>query len=164
MGLACASLSNLMMGWKTKGQKVKSQYKLAERAVLMRMSAGLPGKNRTDKQLSASVKTEHGLGEKSGRWIKQKYPEWALEPLEKVVTAARTYHARVTLPFDAGIGILPAAVIQDYGSRMRQFKGEFDALIQSHFVARYSEMVDWARREHNGTFDASDYPDVDTLL
>lgn len=143
---------------------MQNKYKLAERAVLMRLSAGLPGKNRTDKQLSQSVKSEHGLGEKSGRWIKQKYPEWALEPLEKVVTAARTYHARVTLPFDAGIGILPAAMIQEYADKMRQFRGEFDGLIQSHFVPRYSEMVDWARQEHNGTFDVSDYPDVDTLL
>src|ERR1700749_835666 len=100
------------------------KYKLAERAILMRMSAGLPGKNRTDKSLSDTVKTEHSLGHKSGRWIKTKYPEWALQPLEKLVTKARAYPAAVTLPFDAGIGILPAALIKEYGDKMRQFKGQ----------------------------------------
>src|SRR5580704_19381802 len=131
---------------------MQSKYKLAERAVLMRMSAGLPGKNRTDKGLSASVKSEHGLGQKSGRWIKTKYPEWALQPLEKLVTEARAYHAAVTLPFDSGIGILPAALIKEYGDKMRQFRGQFDNLVQSHFVPKYPEMVEWAKQEHNGTF------------
>jgi hypothetical protein len=148
---------------KVKGQKMQ-KYKLAERAVLMRMSAGLPGKNRTDKKLTESVKANHSLGVKSGRWVKVKYPEWALEPLENLVTEARAFHAKVTLPFDAGIGILSAALIQEYGDRMRTFKGQFDHLVQSHFVPRYPEMVEWARAEHNGTFDPSDYPAVETLL
>lgn len=143
---------------------MKTQYKMAERAVLMRMSAGLPGKARTDKGLSASVKSEHGLGQKAGRWIKTKYPDWALEPLEKLVTEARGYHALVTLPFDSGIGILPAALIKDYADKMRQYRGEFENLVQSHFVPKYPEMIAWARAEHNGTFDVEDYPPVERLL
>ena len=122
---------------------MQSQFKLAERAVLMRMSAGLPGKHRTDRQLSASVKSEHGLGQKSGRWIKAKYPDWALEPLEKLVTEARAYHCAVTLPFDAGIGILPAALIKEYGDKMRQFRGQFENLRDSHFVTKYPDMIEW---------------------
>lgn len=140
------------------------KYKLAERAILMRMSAGLPGKNRTDKGLTATVKGEHSLGAKSGRWIKTKYPDWALEPLEKLVTEARAFHGAVTLPFDSGIGILPAALIMEYGDKMRQFRGQFDCLVQSHFVPKYPEMIEWAKQEHNGTFDASDYPSVQDLL
>lgn len=140
------------------------KYKLAERAILMRMSAGLPGKNRTDKALSASVKSEHGLGQKSGRWIKTKYPDWALEPLEKLITEARAYHAAVTLPFDNGIGILPAALIMEYGDKMRQYRGQFDCLVQSHFVPKYPEMIEWAKLEYNGTFDSEDYPPVGALL
>jgi hypothetical protein len=139
------------------------QYRLAERAVLMRCSFGLPGKNRKDRNLTENVKSEHGLGKRAGSWIKQKYPDWALEPLEKLVTEARAYHAAVTLPFDAGIGILPAALIMEYGDKMRQFKYRFEALRDNHFRAKYSEMVEWAKAEHNGTFDASDYPDVNEV-
>lgn len=140
-----------------------TQYRLAERAVLMRLSAGLPGKNRTDKSLTEQVKGEHNLGKKSGNWVKKKYPDWALEPIEKLVGEARAYHAAVTLPFDSGIGILSAALIMEYGDRMREFKGKFENLRDSHFKARYHEMVEWAKVEHNGTFDASDYPDVEEV-
>jgi hypothetical protein len=153
------ALSNYAEGLTERTNKV-SNYKLAERAVLMRLSCGLPGKSRKDRVLTESVKSEHSMGRESGSWIKQKYPKWALEPLEKLVNEARAYHAAVTLPFDAGIGILPAGLILDYGNKMREFKGRFEHLKDSHFVARYPDMIEWAKLEHNGTFDASDYPEV----
>lgn len=162
--LAGASLSVVKVTTEKIERTKMQKYKLAERAVLMRMSAGMPGKTRTDKILSDDVKQEHGLGKKSGRWVKSKYPDWALEKLEGVVNQARAYHAAVTLPFDNGIGILPAALIKDYADKMRQFRGEFEALRDADFVARYPEMIEWARNEHNGTFDPSDYPPVDLLL
>lgn len=141
-----------------------TQPKLAERAVLMRMSAGLPGKNRKDRVLTETVKSDKNLGQHSGAWIKQRWPDWALEPLEKVVTKAREFHAAVTLPFDNGIGILPAALIMEYGDRMREFKGQFENLRDSHFRAKYQDMIDWARKEHNGTFDEGDYPAIEEVL
>lgn len=148
----------------TERNKVNTQYKLAERACLMKASFGMPGKNRKDRNLSDSVKREHGLGQKSGAWIKQRWPDWALEPLEKICNEARAFHNAVTLPFDAGIGILPAALVIEYGERMREFKGRFENLRDNHFKAKYSQMIDWAKAEHNGTFDASDYPEVDELM
>lgn len=141
-----------------------SNYRLAERAVLMRLTAGLPGKSRKDRNLTENVKTEHGLGRTSGAWIKQRWPDWALAPLEKLVNEARTYHLAVTLPFDAGIGILPAALIMEYSDKMRDFRSRFDNLRDSHFKVKYPEMIEWAKAEHNGTFDASDYPVVEELM
>ena len=137
-----------------------STYRLAERAVLMRLTAGLPGKSRKDRNLTENVKSEHGLGRASGAWIKQRWPDWALAPLEKLVNEARTYHLAVTLPFDAGIGILPAALIMEYSD----IRSRFDNLRDSHFRTKYPEMIEWAKAEHNGTFDASDYPEVDELM
>jgi len=148
-----------------KGKRMSmNQFKLGERAVLMRLSVGLPGKSRKDKALTGDIQTEHALGRESGNWVKSKFPKWALEPLEKLVGEARQYHARVTLPFDAGIGILPAGLIQEYTETMREYAGKFLGLAHSHFELRYAEMVEWARAEHNGTFDASDYPPVEELL
>jgi hypothetical protein len=149
---------------KMKGQSYMSQYRLSERAILMRLSVGLPGKNRKDRSLSDSVKREHGLGQKAGSWVKQKYPNWALEPIEKIVNEARAYHAAVTLPFDAGIGILPGVLIVEYGDRMRQFRAQFGHQCQSHFRGRYQEMIDWAKTEHNGTFDPDDYPAIEQVM
>lgn len=143
---------------------MQNSYRLAERAVLMRLSAGLPGKNRTDKALTSKVKTQEAMGSHSGRWVKERFPQWALEPLEKLVNEARGYHAKVTLPFDNGIGILPAALVVEYGDEMRAYKAKFQGLVETHFVPRYDEMIDWARAEHNGTFSPEDYPGIDEMV
>src|SRR6516162_1992554 len=143
---------------------MKNKFTLGETASLMRMSAGMPGKLRKDRAVSEEVKTTKGLGAHSGAWIKIKFPDWALGPIEGLVNKARAYHAAVTLPFDAGIGILPAALIMEYGQRMQAFADKFTELKESHFKARYPEMIEWAKKEHNGTFDATDYPEIDVVM
>ena len=137
--------------------------KLSQKAVLMQLSLGMPGKARKDKDLTESVKSQHGMGENSGKWIKELYPDEALEPIEKLDNEIRSYFREVTLPFDAGIGILPAALIAECGDKMREFKGKRENLVETHFLARYSEWVAWARQAHNGTFDESLYPGADAL-
>ena len=130
----------------------------------MRFSSGGPGKTRTDKGLSKEVKAEHGLGEDSGDWKKNRFPKNALLPIEQIATAARAYHDAVTLPFDKGIGILPAALVMEYAERMKGFAAKFYAAVNSHFRANYPDFVAWARAKHNGTFNADDYPDVEELV
>lgn len=130
----------------------------------MQLSAGMPGKHRKDRALSNQVKSDKHLGANSGNWVKNRFPEWALQPLEKLVTEARAYHAAVTLPFSNGVGILPAALIVEYGERMRDFTRRFHAQAVDHFQKRYPEMIEWAKSEHNGTFDATDYPEVAELM
>lgn len=136
---------------------------LKNRAVLMRLSIGLPGEARQDADLSESVKREHALGDRSGKWIKTLYPPQALDSIKKLDNEARAYHNAVTLPFDAGVGILPCALIMEYGDKMREFADRRKALVESHFLARYDEWVEWARANHNGTFDASLYPGADVI-
>jgi hypothetical protein len=143
---------------------MNTKYRLAERAILTQFSAGMPGEGHTDPRFSDEVKKEKHLGKKSGRWVKAKYPEWALKPIKQLVTRARAYHDAVTLPFNKGVGILPAALILEYGDRMRQFRSQFENLSRTHFRERYPEMVEWAKAEHNGTFDQNDYPPVDEVM
>lgn len=137
--------------------------KLGERAVLMRLSIGLPGEARQDHHLTDEVKAEHGLGIGAGRWVKALYPPEALAPIKKLDNEARAYHATVTLPFDNGIGILPAGLINEHGDKMREYQARREYLVESHFLAKYPEWVAWAKREHNGTFDASQYPGPDAM-
>jgi hypothetical protein len=160
----CYQVSRAPDGRKRERDKKMSQYRLAERAVLMRMSAGMPGKSRTKKTFSENVKNEHALGKQSGAWVANRWPKDALEPMEKVVNEARAYHAAVTLPFDAGIGILPAALVLEYAERMKAFASRFMALRDTHFREKYPGFVEWAKAEHNGTFEPGDYPDVADIL
>ncbi len=139
-------------------------YKLGERAVLMTISTGLPGESHTDQKFSDEVKQEKHLGQKSGAWVKAKYPEWALKPIKKIRDKAKDYHDAVTLPYAKGIGILPAALIVEYGDRMRDFTAQFKNMAETHFKPKYGEVIQWAKENHNGTFDPADYPDVEEVM
>lgn len=142
---------------------------LAEKAVLMRFSAGVPGESRKDKRTTAEVQAEKRIASDGGKWIKNLWPEDALRAVKQKQTEARSYHDTVTLPFGcragdegvdaiSGIGILPAALIAEYGDKMRQFKGQFDHLVETTFLADPEKWVRWAEHAHNGTFDPKNYP------
>lgn len=107
--------------------------------------------------MSETVKSEHRLGAQSGKWVKQLFPPQALEPIKKLDNEARAYFDSVTLPFDKGIGILPAGLILECGDKMREFAGRRAVLVQDHFLAQWDQWVDWARAEHNGTFEPELY-------
>lgn len=151
---------------------------LNERAVLMRFSAPCVGASRKDKRVTQEVKKEKGLGENAGKWIADLWPEGALQAIKAKQNEARGYHNKVTFPFGAvqddaseteegkdksgpdsiaGIGILPAMLIKEYGDRMRQFQGELEKLVQD-FTANPRRWIDWGIQEHNGTFNPKNYP------
>lgn len=136
---------------------------LKTRAVLMRVSFGMPGEARQDKSLTDEVKTQKHLGERSGRWVKTLYPPEALEPIKQLDNRARAYHDSVTLPFDKGIGILPTSLCMEYAETMRDFASERKALVDGHFLARYDEWREWARAAHNGTFQPELYPGAEAV-
>lgn len=141
---------------------------LGQNAVLMRLSAGVPGESRKDKRTTAEVQAERHIASDGGKWIKNLWPETALAAIKGKQTEARTYHERVTLPFGckdgdegvdaiSGMGILPAALLAEYGDTMRTFKGQLDKLVED-FLEDPRQWIDWAINAHNGTFDPKNYP------
>lgn len=128
----------------------------------MRLSIGSPGTQRTDRETSEKVKTSEHLGQNSGKWIKELFPPAAMAAIRKLDGEAQKYHSAVTLPFDTGCGILPAVLIMDYSAKMREFKGRRELLI-AEFCSKYPEFIEWARKEHNGTFDESLYPPIEEV-
>ena len=136
---------------------------LGKRAVLMRLTKGMPGEFRQDKTLTEQVKKEHNLGKKSGKWEKALFPPEALAPIKSLDAEADKYHNAVTLPFDKGTGILPAVLIEPYSQKMLEFKSRRKHLVDTHFLANYAKWIDWAVHEHNGTFDTSNYPPRDQM-
>ena len=138
--------------------------KITDKAVLVRLSISMPGNTRKDPSITAEVKLKHALGDKSGRWLKQLYPTEALEPLSKLGAEARNWHYDHSLPWtDEGSRILPTAAHFDYTAKMRDYRHQYEALADSHFIGRLKEWVEWAKKEHNGTFNESEYLSGDQL-
>ena len=136
---------------------------LSKNAVLMRLSIGSPGTSRSDRATSEEVKATKHLGQNSGKWVKELYPPHAMKNIRQLDGEAARYHGAVTLPFDTGCGILPAALIMEYGAKMRDFKAKREMLI-AEFGEKYPSFIEWAKVEHNGTFDEAEYPPLGDVL
>lgn len=135
-----------------------------DKAVLVKLSIGMPGNTRKDPNITDEVKASHSLGDKAGRWMKQLYPNEALEPLSKLASESRTWHYKHSLPWtDEGWRILPAAHHFDYTSKMRKYRQDYEHLSETHFIRRLDEWVEWAKQQHNGTFDEADYLTAELL-
>lgn len=134
-----------------------SDYKLGENAVLMRLSISLPGEQRHDAALTNEVQNQNHLGAKSGKWIKNLYPLEALKALKTLDAEARMYHSAVTLPYDQGIGILPNLLIPEYSAKMTELV-QRRQFLRDEFLRDPQRWIDWAVKEHNGTFDPDFYP------
>jgi hypothetical protein len=144
---------------------------LNQSAVLMRFTQTCVGTGKTDRALTAEVQAEKHMTEDSGDWRKRRWPKDALKPITSKIGEAKAYHDRVTLPFGvksdeakskgahpiAGMGILPASLISEYGDKLNRFSGELEKLVQD-FVADPWRWVQWAMKAHNGTFDPDLYP------
>lgn len=136
--------------------------KLGEKAVLMRFASGVGfSEERQNPNVTEEVKDYKKLGSDSGKWDARLYPKEALKNVKKKLGEAGAYHRAVTLPFDEGTGILPAALIKEYGDRMRQLKEEATVLFEREFLTEPQRWIDWARKTHNGTFEPSFYPGCD---
>jgi hypothetical protein len=158
------SLADHLEGAKASAVLKERSATLAERAVLMAFSAGCPGNSRTDHAVTRKIKAEQKLGSHAGNWGSTLYPENALKLVNRKINEARNYHNAVTLRFADGVGILPAALIVEYGNRMRQFKGELDNLMKTTFLHEPKRWIDWARKEHNGNFNPDFYPGCESVL
>lgn len=130
---------------------------IQDRAILVRLSISCPGENRQDLKLSNEVKREHSLGTESGKWVKHLYPPTALREVKALAGACRTYHNSVTLPWDQGVGILPAPLYYEYMEKVRDFRAKIE-MLRDKFLDDPQKWVDWAVAQHNGSFDPGNYP------
>ena len=126
--------------------------------MLVKLRISLPSNSRQDRKLTEAVKLDKSLGANSGKWLKTLYPAEAFKPLVEIGGEIRTWNYEHSLNWaDDGWRILPTITYLDCQAKMREFKAKFE-LAQWAFLKGYDSYVKWARSEHNGTFDAAEYP------
>lgn len=131
---------------------------IQDKAMLVRLSIGLPGNGRKDKPLTAEVTANHSLAGNAGRWMKTLYPPEAFAPITEKAGEARTFHYANTLPWmDDGQRILPVTHYTEFTAAMRRFRVKFDDLAENHFLSQLPLWEQKARAMHNGTFRPEDY-------
>jgi len=86
-----------------------------------------------------------------------------LVSVAKFASGVRTAHYAATLPWsDAGPRLLTTAKYFSYSTEMSQMRNQFDALV-ADFLSAYSWEITQAQAKLGALFNASDYPDVNSL-
>jgi hypothetical protein len=125
---------------------------------------------KLDKRVSGEVAKSHNVQANVGAYYKSVLPttdangeNTAIERIKRLVTEARTYHYKLTLPwFDSGARVLSAAAYFDYMQQMQGFKHRFEEGVTS-FVYDYPFEREEAKLRLGTLFNDDDYPPLDRV-
>jgi len=127
-------------------------------AMLARLKIGMIGATRKDEVVTKRVHLSEGTTDDAGYYSKKIFSKAYMDDIRKKVNEARTFHRKMTLPYDEADRLLPSKNYFDYIQRLQQFKNEFDQAVAS-FKAEYNNAINEARSRLQGMFDPNDYPD-----
>ncbi len=130
---------------------------LTEHAMLASLNISQWSARKHDKSVTAEVDKAHAAKD-GGRYNKLLIDKAALDPADKIASAARMHHYKVTMPWgDNGDRLLPATLFMDYTNTMRQFRTEFEARV-AELVHDYPRLKTEARVRLGTMYDPNDYP------
>jgi hypothetical protein len=115
-----------------------------------------------DRKVTDEVEKNHAAKD-AGRFNKLLIDKSALEAVQKVASAARDHHYKVTLPWgDNGDRLLPSKLYLAYTQDMRMFRDAFNREVDT-FVRDYPQLVQDARKRLGTLYELADYPLVSDI-
>jgi hypothetical protein len=133
-----------------------------EKGMLIYLNIAFWTARKYDKKISKEVENTYGADE-AGRYNKILIAKEHLSNIQKIISAARTFHYENTLPWsDNGGRLLPSANYFGYVKAIQCFKDDFEREV-INFLRVYPDLKDEAKQRLNGMFLEEDYPDVYTL-
>ena len=133
--------------------------RLNEKAMLVKLSVSAWTARKHDRKVSKKVEEDYNAKE-AGRFNKVLIAQDSIKAISQVVNKARTYHYENTLAWgDDESRLLPSANYNNYSSKMREFRSEFELAV-SDFAVKYPDLIEDARLRLNGMFQQADYPSV----
>lgn len=115
-----------------------------------------------DKDISQEVLRDHGADAETGRFTKKIIKKDGLKKIREVVTKARAFHRKVTLPWGDGTRILPAKMFLEFRDEMAVMHSQFDTAVHN-FVGEYENLKAEAYGELGTLYSEQDYPDKQEL-
>ncbi len=136
---------------------------IASNCMLIYLTISQATFRKLDKKATAEVTSSHEAASDAGRFNKQLIPKEALEPIQKLATAARTYINDHTLPWsDSGERALSSTNYFEVMNRLSYFRNEFNAEVDA-FCKEYLVHREKARFQLNSLFNEADYPREDEV-
>ena len=136
---------------------------LKEKCVIVQLNTSHWSAKKYSPKVTAEVDEAH-QSYKSGRFNKTLLISNQLDDISSSVGKARTYHYKLTLPWDdAGQRLLPVAEYLEYIAKMEEIKTEHKNLVNI-FIQNYPELREAAKKRLNTLFDEDDYPSPKDLI
>lgn len=136
---------------------------IQDRAMLIKLSISQWTGQKKDKKITKETNNFYGAEQTAGYYSKALIAKSAVQQIQKVVGAVRTFHYANTLPWgDNNERLLPAKNYFDYTSKMREFSHQFNQAVHD-FIAVYPSYIEAAKTRLNGMFNPADYPASDCL-
>ena len=132
------------------------------RAVLVALQLKTFTNAKADEEHTREYQDQHGLSQDSGLYSKFKLKPESLESIRKLRSKIRNWHYEFTLKWEDGRQLLPANQFERYNTELAEWRRLYTAEIEK-FLLTYPSLVEARKIDLNGTFDPSDYPDVDTM-
>ena len=133
-------------------------------AVLVDVNISAWTGRKMDKKVSDEIDAAKNTKAKGGNYHKKLLAGTRkLEELQKLVSTIRLWHYEQTLPWaDSGARLLPMKNFFDYKAALGNFEQQFNEAVKE-FLIEYPTLVSAAAFQLGDLFDASEYPDRDTL-
>jgi hypothetical protein len=138
--------------------------KLSDKALLVQLNVSQWTARKLDKNATSQVAIANNTGNHAGRYNKSLLPmNEYLDNVHKKTTLIRKEYYHNTLPWGIdGTMILPTDNYLDFMAKFRQYKSEWEMLVDNFLVA-YPQLQLNAQRYLGDLFNPNDYPSADVL-
>ena len=132
--------------------------KLSERAMLASVNIRGWSARKLDRKVTTETNKRHNASADAGRYNKLLIAKEALSEINAIAGRARVDHYKLTRPWmDDGARILSVKVFEDYVSKMRKHRSDYESAV-SDFVSAYPAYVADAQNRLADMFSEADYP------
>ena len=133
------------------------------KAIIVNLNISIWLAAKTDKAVTLEVLASKSAASDSGNFRKYVLPDGAIRPLQALAQNIRRWHYSMTVPWmEDGSRILPAALQMEYADKLREFKGQFESLLDTQFSdTAYAGYVAEAQAKMGSLFNPNDYPAPD---
>ena len=135
---------------------------LQTKAMLANLNITQWSARKFDRSVSSEIDQNHNAQD-GGRYNKLLIDKEHLSPIQQFSGKLRRYHNEKTLPWgDNGDRLLPAKFYMEYTNELRQYKSEFESLV-NNFCSAYPQLVQDRRVKLGTLYDPADYPPIEEI-
>lgn len=130
---------------------------IAEKALLVNLTIGLPPASKKVKGASEQIETEKLTAKNQASVVSRLFARQDVQELSRVATEARKRFHELVLPYGRSAGLVPTARYFDFMEEIGQFRRQFEAEKQD-LLSNFKQALDNAAEANGKLFDINNYP------